>query len=229
MNKFEYWFLDTAVEMIIGVSWIIPDQQYGLLGINRAPLNLSITEIAHILYSLFQQGDLLAFGPSDTDDFDLIEKFAPSLSEIEDALEEKFPLAYFLTPQGGEKWESVSKPKWEQYYIWTQGFDVIDEGQLICANREIAEKLLASSHLFSYGNCRNYIIPGTQVWEILTPWTATYWKTLPIGYYVCYQKRTVEIDENQLSFELKERETKAEEERRFLRKWYTDYFKEHGK
>ena len=31
------------------------------------------------------------------------------------------------------------------------------------------------------------IDPATAVWEELTPWQATYWKTLPHGYQVSFQ------------------------------------------
>ncbi|NEO56287.1 MAG: hypothetical protein F6K54_26305 [Okeania sp. SIO3B5] len=56
-NKFEYWFLDNAVTMAIGFNDIVPDYN-GDLGINRAPLELSLTEMANIMEGLFQRGDL---------------------------------------------------------------------------------------------------------------------------------------------------------------------------
>ena len=30
-------------------------------------------------------------------------------------------------------------------------------------------------------------IPGTERWEILQPWQATYWKVLPTGNRLCYR------------------------------------------
>ena len=210
MDKLEYWFLDTAVEMVIGLSWVIPDEKYGTLGINRAPLNLTVTKIADMLHSLFQQGDLLVTTPSDLNDFGFTRGFTPSYTDIKAALEGQFPLFYFLIPQGGVRWESVSRPKWEWYFKWVEGTEPIDEGDLACANRELAEKLLALCHLLSSGNCHSYLIAGTEVWERLTPWQPTYWKTLPVGYRVRYQRSSIEIDElSEQSLELIESEKQA--------------------
>jgi hypothetical protein len=41
MNKLEYWFLDTAVEEVIGFSWIVPDERYGNLLLENSTARLS--------------------------------------------------------------------------------------------------------------------------------------------------------------------------------------------
>ena len=64
MDKIDYWFLDSTIEDIIGFSWIVPNK-IGEIGINREPLNISISDIAQAMECLFQQGFLLAINPSD--------------------------------------------------------------------------------------------------------------------------------------------------------------------
>lgn len=224
MNKLEYWFLDTAVEDVIGFSWIVPDERYGDLAINRAPLNLTVAEITDVLHGLFQKGDLLAITSSDTplyklEDF-LNRGFIPSKSEIESAIHQRINLFYFLTTQGGERWESFSQPNWDLYWTGYNGF-------LGCADRKLLEAYLALYHLIDHGNTRAYIIPGTESWEILTPWQATYWKTLPIGYEVRYESRSVEFDESaKRDPKLIEREKQADNWYSSTRIWYTNYFKQ---
>ena len=218
MNKFEYWFLDTVVERPLHFNDLLPHPTYGCLDINRAPLELSLTEMAKIMEGLFQRGDLLVIPPSE-ERFDLTQGFIPSRAQIEAALSERLNLFYFLTPQGGQRWESVSNPKWEQYFSWVEGY-------LTCASREMAEKILAIRHLLPYGNSRYHVIPETAMWETLTPWQATYWKTLPVGYQVNYQYYIVEKDEMQeQSQELLEQECEAEKYYFRICKWYTDYYR----
>jgi hypothetical protein len=224
MNKFEYWFLDTAVEEVIGFSWIVPNEQYGDLGINRAPLNLTVAEITDVLHGLFQKGDLLAVTSSETPLYkleDFINRgFIPSKSEIESAIHQKINLGYFLTIQGGEKWELFSQPNWNLY--WT-GYGNFLSG----VDRKLLETYLALYHLIDHGNTRACIIPGTESWEILTPWQATYWKTLPIGYEVRYESRSVEFDEAaKRDPKLIEREKQANNWYSSTRIWYTNYFKQ---
>ena len=70
------------------------------------------------------------------------------------------------------------------------------------------------------------IIPNTVVWETLTPWQATYWKTLPVGYQVRYQYRILESDEMQKqSQELLEQESEAKKYYFRICNWYTDYYR----
>jgi hypothetical protein len=219
MNKLEYCFLDNAVEEVIGFSWIVPDERYGYLAINRAPLNLTVAEITDVLHGLFQKGDLLAITPSDLDEYGVNRGFIPSKSEIDLAIYQKINLFYFLTSQGGNKWESVSHPNWNFYL---SGYD----GCSSCADRKLLEAYLALYHLIDHGNSRAYIIPGTESWETLTPFQPTYWKTLPIGYQVRYETKIVEFDESaKRDPKLIERDKQAKNWCYSTRIWYTNYFK----
>jgi hypothetical protein len=218
MSKLEYWFLDTAVEDVIGFSWVVPDER-NCLAINRAPINLNIAEIADILETLFQKGDLLAVLYAD---LNFSKGFIPSREQIEAGLEQRLGinnLGYFLTPQGGEKWESVSKPNWNKYFTGATGQQ---EGYLMSASKVLLETYLEMKCL-AREEC---YISGTEVWETLIPWQATYWKSLPIGHKVHYQYREHDII---IPSELDERYAEYQQANEWLsgiRKWYTNYFKE---
>ncbi|MEH2437987.1 MAG: hypothetical protein V7K25_27815 [Nostoc sp.] len=64
-------------------------------------------------------------------------------------------------------------------------------------------------------------ISGTEVWDMLEPWQATYWKILPRGYIVRYQSRQSDwhIDSD-TSPEWIEANDQANEWE--FMKWYTD-------
>ncbi|WP_019500749.1 hypothetical protein [Pseudanabaena sp. PCC 6802] len=246
MNKFEYWFLDTAIEEVIGFSWIVPDEQYGCIAINRDPLELTVDEIANIFYKLFQKGYLLAASSEDFDNSGQIKGgFMPSLLEITAALREEVNLGYYLTAQGGNQWETVSNPQWEQYFSWPLGIEPVNEGEIVCGSREVGENLISMIHLLSPGNSRLEVIPGTVMWETLTPWEATYWKTLPIGYRIRYQftysdveeYSTFEEDEGWVEWiknedgrderqpiEFVRQRQQAQEWYRNTKRWYTNYY-----
>ncbi len=229
MDKLEYWFLDSAVEMRIGFSWVVPDSQYRL-AINRAPLPLTVPEMGRVLEGLFQKGDLLAITPSDENNLSFHQAFVPSSAQILAALEEKSNLSYFLTPQGGKRWESVSKPDWKQYGRGTEPLEPPDVCELICQDRQLIERYLQLHHLI-YGTTYYEkklcacVIPGTEIWDKLTPWKPTYWKTLPFAYRVSYQIELVSLNEEQKQ-ELIPQEREAGQWLRSLkRKWQIDYFK----
>jgi hypothetical protein len=216
MNKLEYWFLDTAIENVIGFSWIVPDER-NCLAINCAPLDLNIPEIADVLETLFQKGDLLAIV---YEDFNFYRGFIPSREQIEAGLEQRLGvnnLGYFLTHQGGKRWESISKPDWSKYFTGATGQQ---EGYLMSASKTLLEKYLEIKSLVSEQFC----ISGTEVWETLIPWQVTYWKSLPVGYKVHYQYRENEILIPSELDESYEEYQQANEWLSSARKWYTNYF-----
>jgi hypothetical protein len=110
-----------------------------------------------------------------------------TLSEIEANLEGKFGACYYLTSEGGTKWESVAHPDWNRYHTHLLGCGPgeISESEIICPNRQFVEKFLSVDCYV----CAVVHIPGTEVWDVLSPWKATYWKTLSRGYRVLYQSK----------------------------------------
>ena len=170
----------------------------------------------------------------------LTKAFIPSHKQLETALDrttfheiesydnefDSEDLYFFLTKKGGEIWESWSKPKWNQYFrkdffqwesvsqkFWNNS--IPPHGRLICcADQEVAKKIIANEHLFYRSSILPYAIKNSEIWETLTPWYPTYWKTLPQGYVVSYQVELVEIDENYYETE------ELTKDKRQAREWY---------
>jgi hypothetical protein len=247
MNKIDYWFLDTAIEEPIGCCWIFPNGPNGTLAINRRPLQLSLSEISEVMYRLFQEEKLLAIRPNHLNEIRKIchqnqikitnkifakTSFIPSYEEIKRALQQlndgyfiENNFSYFLTEKGGELWEFLSKPKWKQYISGGIGeFDSI----LYCSSRETLEKYMQNHNFFNYygdGNMQEPILE-TATWKTMIPWLATYWKTLPCGYELNYQVKTIKIDEKFVSSqEFIERERKVTNWKNEIHNWYTNYYK----
>jgi hypothetical protein len=151
----------------------------------------------------------------------LTKGFSPSYKEVQIAFQPKENLVdnsfqeidedyllFFLTEQGGEQWEKISNPKWRQFFHrGTKDWDFIPQAMkdqyyqfnsntIWCADRDIGAKIIEIEHLFDYPKYCCYPIKGTEIWEILTPWHPTYWKTLPHGYLVNYMVELIEVDKN---------------------------------
>jgi hypothetical protein len=234
MDRIDYWFLDSAIEEIVGFGWIIPDEKYGNLAINRTPLSLGIDEIADVLHRLFQEEILLAINPTDLhkintqiecDSILSTKGFAPLHKEIKAALKQEESLAYFLTKKGGELWESVSHPQWDKYISWLMG----DENQILrCGNTNLAKKLLKIEHLLDAGGSFYSPIITTIEWKVFTPWYPNYWKQLTCGYEISYQVNCIDIDDEDENNDCKliEEKEKAEKFIYDIRNnWYINYFK----
>jgi hypothetical protein len=234
MGNLDYYFLEAAITEIIGFSWIVPDDGNGGAFILDNSTCSTINEIAESLYRLFQEGYLLAIYSSDlsevytdaSDSFDadilLSQGFTPSFLQINSALKQEENLFYFLTSKGGKLWESVSYPKWDQYYFSA------GNGQkhlLQCHSRKLAEELLKIQHLLDFGRSYHVPIIETVKWNFLTPWQPTYWKTLSSGYEINYQVTCIDVDmiENE-DKELMERRKQAEKWVKDKKKWYTKRF-----
>ncbi len=219
MNKFEYWFLDSAIKDIIGFSWIVPNEK-NCLAVNRLALDLSVTEIADILDRLFQRGDLVATTPSDLENYVTNRSFTPSYEQIKAALNEQYPLFYFLTTQGGERWETYSKPDWSKYFFGSMDLDA-QEAELEGTTKNVLEKYLEIEHFLSSDY---WCISGTEIWKTLTPYHATYWKLLSVGYRVRHKIKEgkiftpSEVGEDYAEYQ------QANEWHSNIRNWYTNYF-----
>lgn len=208
---------------------------YNDIDIFRVPSTLNTNQIAEIVYGMFQDELISAITSTDLEELEslhttsitdpnidqlLTRSFKPSFREIRIALESEETLAgqeydrketlyYFLTLQGGELWESIFKPKWNQY-LTRRGNGI---NQIIdCVDPTVAQKLISIEYLISFDNENTYYyIPGTEIWETLSPWQVLYWKTLPIGYSVSYQTKQIEVDKSTESKELREEIRQAEE------------------
>ncbi|WP_333220736.1 hypothetical protein [Microcoleus sp. Pol12A5] len=209
--KIEYLILEFAVI----------DNYYELRRVAYS-MHLSHAETALAADSLFQRGDIKAKVFADEDDTEGTSNVILTRAGIQDHLDGRLLASYYLTPQGGARWEAMADPDWNKFSIVNfLGQFPYEEG-FLGTQREIIEQLLALDRLlFMYEH-----IPGTEKWNVLEPWKATYWKTLPRGYYVSceFQHSDLcpwELDDNTPA-EIVEEYKQASQWYENVKKWYTD-------
>ncbi|CBN57159.1 hypothetical protein OSCI_3340002 [Kamptonema sp. PCC 6506] len=212
--KVEYLILEFAVIF----------NYYGLRNVASSK-DLSHAETALAADSLFQRGDIKATVFADEYDeyhTDGNSDVILTMAGIQDHLDGRLLASYYLTPQGGARWEAMAHPDWNKFSIVNfLGQFPYEEG-FFGTQREIIEQLLALEHLiFMYEH-----IPGTENWNVLEPWEATYWKTLPRGYYVSCEFQPndscLDYQKEGASLELVEEYKQALQWYENMKKWYTD-------
>jgi hypothetical protein len=168
MNRAEYWLLDLVVEARDRLN-VLTHPEIELIT-NKGTHGLHFEELAEMLYRLCQQGDITTWAGA--------REVQLSLAGIKAGLSGEAKIFYGLTAQGGDKWEQYSNPNWDRYV--DMGFTIDPyEGEIIATTHELVEKSLSYQPAFA-----NLIQNGSEAWDVLSPWQATYWKTLPIGHRV---------------------------------------------
>jgi len=89
-------------------------------------------------------------------------------------------LAYRLSSAGGGLWETLAAPDWSRFIRSSHG---PSEGEWVLGggNRRRVELLRKCERLFPSP------VPGTERWEDLRPWQATYWKSVAVGYELTFK------------------------------------------
>lgn len=194
---------------------------YGLRNVASSKC-LSHAETALAAASLFQRGDIKATVLADEDDTEGTSNVILTMTGIQDHLDERFNATYYLTPQGGARWEAMAHPDWNKFCIVNfLGQFPYEEG-FFGAQREIIEQLLTLDRLlFMYEH-----IPGSENWNVLEPWQATYWKTLPRGYHVSCEFQHSDfcpwkLDDNTPA-QIVEEYQRASQWYENVKKWYTN-------
>nr|WP_216670412.1 hypothetical protein [Microcoleus asticus] len=215
--------LNPKVEYLI-LEFAVIFSYYGLRNVAYS-MHLSHAETALAADSLFQRGDIKATVFADEyDDYhtDGNSDVILTRAGIQDHLDGRLLASYYLTPQGGARWEAMAHPDWNKFSIVNfLGQFPYEEG-FLGTQREIIEQLLALDRLlFMYKH-----IPGSEKWNVLEPWEATYWKTLPRGYYVSCEFQhsdffTWKLDDNTPA-EIVEEYKQASQWYENVKKWYTD-------
>lgn len=190
MNRAEYWILDSVAAAEFPLD-ALADEGRTVNTLNRRWHGLARGELLDALCGLFEGGRLAArrrggapFRPTRAEVSEALD-FTPGRGREGDSAREAY---YFLTPEGGALWESVARPDWSLYvYQWSDEA----EAEIYARTRRAAEQSLA---LEPYRGRR--VAPGTEVWERLKPWRATYWKTLDEGHRVRYRHAPEPGDEH---------------------------------
>jgi hypothetical protein len=243
MNKIHYWLMDKANTypyFMALIHYDVTDHSDIPTVIASIRSHLTTEVITDIFRDLFSNNYLLGIKSSDLEEIELgyinspnkppleeliLKGFRPSDREIKNALnreqKEGDELYYFLTSKGGCLWESIFKPKWNQYLQRRTSYD--NRFSLIyCADLNIGEKLLLVDDLRELDRNDNDIIqsiPETKKWESFSPWQVVYWKVLPVGYVISYESERIE-NTNQAE-ELLEEIEKAHEWLIDICNWYT--------
>lgn len=109
-----------------------------------------------------------------------------TLKSLLDPENHDLSIYYGLTKKGGALWESITSPDWTLYISAsaTTFDDESDTDMWKCraegSDRALIERFISESSIAIP------LDPGASVWTELSPWQATYWKTLPHGYRVDY-------------------------------------------
>ena len=89
-------------------------------------------------------------------------------------------LVYRLSPSGGDTWEQFARPDWNKYLVSSESEQNRHEWTLTGTTRDLVQHWRNLGANFDAGF--PFPLAGTERWEMLQPWQATYWKTLPIGH-----------------------------------------------
>jgi hypothetical protein len=174
MDEAEFWLLDVVVKGRVYLDWLLWEHLEEAL--NRPGHGLDPDALLDMVDRLFRGGFLDFVGsPRGCDCGDSGRSL--HRSEIEAALHGSGPcISYGMTSRGGARWEAVAKPDWSRFLDELTGIDP-DEIEVSGLDRD-----RVASHLRRH--VRTAIVPGSERWEELIPWEATYWKTFPRGYRV---------------------------------------------
>lgn len=170
----EYWLLDVASLHPMSLQRLLhPEIAWAL---NRTGHHLQRWELVEVVARLVNRGDIVVYSDDREDQ-------RPSREELEAALVWSGPPYrgpyYRLTPQGGERWERLTKVDWSCYvenYTTHRGSDVVT-GQITGADHALVKECLSFSEQAA----------GIE-WERVEPWAVTRWKTLPLGHRVRFQR-----------------------------------------
>lgn len=183
MDRDTYWLLDAVVSSYRPLRMIALEYNVGYV-LNKPWHGMDEKQLVQALHTAFTEGDLVALVIENGMQGDF---FVPTMHDLRAATERIGNLYYGLTPQGGARWEQASAPRWDLFVEYYYNLEV---GEITATTRELAHRYLATQPYDGIG-----IVEGSEHWQVLTPWPATYWKSLPIGHMVSF--RCVERTEEQ--------------------------------
>lgn len=174
-EQLQHWLLNFVVDGMYPLAMF--RQEYSEHVISDPP-ELPYERLVTVLHHLFQRGDIIAQRmnrfPTPPGSC-----FVPTLAEIEESIEGTDFLHYGLTAQGGTRWEQLVQPPWAHYicdsYYPTESAGDVSGGD----QHHVAAFFAVVPYL-------REVISESVIWEVVTPWQATYWKTLPVSYRVRY-------------------------------------------
>jgi len=179
LSRGEYWVLETAAEGQWPIDYLFSDDVE--IALNKTTHGLAEAELFEVLFSLHTQNKIFFYQYKK-----IIRK--PHINFLSDYLKLKLPptekkkrIYYGLTELRGKAWEEFARPNWDSYISALYEFPDQEDGfqlaEIICANKLLLERYISSIEFHDMD-----IMKETKINDILEPWDATYWKTLPVGY-----------------------------------------------
>lgn len=211
ISKSEYWILDSVLNRRYPLSLLLSPNAG--LHFNKPDHDLSRADLLQVLQKLFKQGSI-AGGIQPYSSWRNA-AVTPNPQQIEAGLDGDMQFDFGLTPKGGELWEQVSNPSWKHFI--NQSYDGAERlGRLTCNDGLKLAEVLTMQPYFGY-----VPMEWSEEWEKLEPWSATYWKDLPVGYSV--QFRYELIDTNYMDYKTRDR---IRQWSRSHDHWYSNPFSE---
>jgi hypothetical protein len=185
----EAWLLETAVRAFIPLTFLaMSDEEIGLQ-FNHPGHHMNRDELLRTLCSQFEQGELVGYQEE-------LGEHVPTAAQIEKAIVPPVrranggvswgrgrdaPLCYGLSQAGAARWEQMAKPDWVRYF--EDGWPEEDTCEVVAGSQSRLDELLGSTReLWDVEP-----VEGEIEREIISPWEATYWKTLPTVYRVRFR------------------------------------------
>ena len=177
MDRDTYWLLDAAATDYVPLELITLEYNVTVVW-NKPWHGMDEERLLHALHTSFIEGDLIAMVGKDEGPDEL---FVPTVEEVRAAFARTAGryIHYGLTAQGGARWEHASAPRWDRFVDTLRD---LEEGEITATTRELAGRYLASQ---AYNGIE--IVAGSEQWQELIPWPATYWKSLEIGHKVRFR------------------------------------------
>lgn len=194
----EAWLLQTAVKYFVPLTLLAMSDEAIYWQFYHSSHHMTRDELLQTLWALFERGDLIA-------DHELLGEHVPTREQISAALVPPVrqpnggvawgtgpdaPLSYGLSPAGAARWERLAKPDWARYFAM-EGFEEHEQEcrEVVAGSRNHLDELLQHSR----GLWGREIDAGSLELDVVTPWEATYWKTLPAGYRARFSDRYEQV------------------------------------
>lgn len=166
----EWWLLETAVRYVMPLWAVVHCDIEGLL--NQPGHGLPRAALLQLLERMLWEGDIFV-----ADEADRRELFTATQLDAGSG-RDRNRFHYGLTEKGGAKWESWARPKWKRYvdchHRLSSGTSP-ERVEMLAEDRGWLESF-RDLYFQEFGV---QTISETEFLDQITPWPATYWKTLP--------------------------------------------------
>lgn len=214
ISRLEFWILNSCSlheESIRALGW---DDLNFVTWFGRYRPTSDLAELANVLMSLFLRGDLTSSWDSDGEDWKQ-HSFCPSRTEVDSVISRtpsQRDLWYYLTPQGGARWETAANPDWSKYVEarWKPYDEDCVRFEYQATSTEYEAVGIDVREEWFCGRSFKF---DTARWCIIRGWKATYWKTVPLAYRLT--GAMIQVAPEPSTFWLRRRYT-----------WYTDPWQE---